>query len=351
MKNTSLAILLGIFVAATSLSGEETPTEAQKAQLEKWLVRYPAADTNADGKLTLTEANAFREAMKEGQSREKKGTRAAFPPPTHADISYGKDARQKFDLWMPEGVEGQVPVDVFFHGGGFVGGDKSGFDPSPFLEAGFAAASGNYRFVDGDKTLSPVPMQDAARVIQTIRLKAAEWKLDPARISVSGSSAGAVIALWIGYHDDLAQPESDDPTARQSTRVKCIAPINGPANIDPIWIRANLGGPHHVHGSLPKMFGVSDDFDEPSVRARIDASNPWTMVSADDPPTLMIYTGKLEPMPLAETVGTGHLIHHPQFGVALKEKLDAVGVANELHTAYDPRQGNLIVDWLKTHFQ
>jgi hypothetical protein len=71
-----------------------------------------------------------------------------------------------------------------------------------------------------------------------------------------------------------------------------------------------------------QIFGVTDGFDKPEVRARILASNPWAMVSADDPPTLMLYARATEPMPLAATVGTSYLIHHPQFGVALKKKLD-----------------------------
>jgi acetyl esterase len=260
--------------------------------------------------------------------------------------------RHKFDLWLPEGKRGPVPVHVFFHGGGFVGGKKTDFDPRPYLNAGFAAVSGSYRLVDGVDTLGPVPMQDGARVIQAIRLNAAKWNIDPERISVSGSSAGAVIAMWIGYHDDLAQPDSDDPIARQSSRVKCIVPINGPTNMDPTWIRANLGGPHEIHPTLPKMYGVTDGFDKPEVRARIEATNPWAMVSADDPPTLMIYARDTEPVPLAATVGTSYLIHHPQFGVALKRKLDDTGIANELHTGIQHRQGTtLIVNWLKTQFK
>jgi acetyl esterase/lipase len=241
---------------------------------------------------------------------------------------------------------------VFFHGGGFVGGSKSDFDPRPYLNAGFAAASGSYRLLDGVNTLGPVPMQDGARVIQAIRLNAAKWKIDPERISVSGISAGAVIAMWIGYHDDLAQPHSDDPIARQSSRVKCIVPTNGPTNLDPTWIRANLGGPHEIHPTLPKMYGVADGFDKPEISARVRASNPWAMVSSDDPPTLLIYTRETEPMPLPATDGTSYLIHHPQFGVALKKKLDATGVANELHTGIQHHQGTtLIVNWLKTQFK
>ncbi len=44
-----------------------------------------------------------------------------------------------------------------------------------------------------------------------VRFKANELGIDPGRIAASGSSAGAGIALWVGFHDDLADPRSDDP--------------------------------------------------------------------------------------------------------------------------------------------
>lgn len=332
MKSTTTAILLAFVFAAPSLSYAETPTSNKVTQ-----------------KPTPTAAPVSRKSKIKGQDGEKRGPRVE---PTHADVSYGDHIRHKFDLWLPEGKSGPVPVHVYFHGGGFVGGKKTDFDPRPYLNAGFAAVSGSYRLLDGVNTLGPVPMQDGARVIQAIRLNAAKWNIDPERISVSGTSAGAVIAMWIGYHDDLAKPNSEDPIARQSSRVKCIVSLNGPTNMNPTWVRANLGGPHEIHPSLPKMYGVIDGFDQPEVRARIHASNPWDMVSANDPPTLMIYSRETEPMPLAATVGTSYLIHHPQFGIALKKKLDATGIANELHTGIQYRQGTtLIVNWLKTQFK
>ena len=54
--------------------------------------------------------------------------------------------------------------------------------------------------------------------LQTIRSKAKEWNLDPERIACYGGSAGAGISLWLAFHEDLADPNSDDPIARQSTQ-------------------------------------------------------------------------------------------------------------------------------------
>ena len=304
--------------------------------------------------LTAEEARAYREKLSALKRAKKARLGQQRPQPSQADVRYGPHERNVFDLWLPESDDSEQPrpVFVYFHGGGFVGGDKSSFDPTPYLRAGMAVVSGNYRLVDGASTLSPIPLRNAARVIQFLRSRAQEWNLASDRMAVSGSSAGAVIALWIGYHDDLAKPHSEDPVARQSTRVKCIVPLNGPTNLDPRWITNNLGGPKQVHGSFPKMFGAPiAESDRPDVRARILESSPIEHVTADDPPTLMIYAGSIEGIPLPESASTGVLIHHAYFGKVLKARLDELGVQNQLLPRTDPRKdgSRVILDWLTNH--
>jgi len=342
----SLAALLTFLFAVTLAA------QTQEERLQQLLKRFPAADSNEDGVLTREEAVKYRDEVLKKQRQKNRPKRTE---PTHADVRYGEHERNVFDLWIPEGDAPKTgyPLFVYFHGGGFVAGDKSGFNPSPYLEKGLAVVSGNYRFVDGEETLSPSPLIDAARVIQFLRENAKQWNLDTDRIAVSGSSAGAVITLWIGYHDDLADPNSDDPVLRQSTRVKCIIPLNGPTNLDPRWITENMGGPKHVHGSFPKMFGepVTDKISSKAMQ-RIKESSPIEHLTKDDPPTLSIYGGKLEGIPLPESASTGLLIHHPYFGKVLKEKLDELGIANDFYHGSDPRRGNgqqLLLDWLDEH--
>ncbi len=43
-----------------------------------------------------------------------------------------------------------------------------------------------------------VCLLDARRVVQVVRLHAAEWTLDPSRIGVGGGSQGALPALYVG---------------------------------------------------------------------------------------------------------------------------------------------------------
>src|SRR5439155_25441261 len=99
-------------------------------------------------------------------------------------------------------------------------------------------------------------MLDAARVVQFVRSKAEEWHIDPDRIALTGSSAGAVISMWIAYHDDMDRADATDPVERFSTRVTCIIPISGPTTLDPKLILKRVGGPPSIHPALPPFFNV-----------------------------------------------------------------------------------------------
>ncbi len=73
------------------------------------------------------------------------------PEPTVADYAYGTDSeRQVFDFWKAESTE-PTPLVLLIHGGGWKGGDKSGYGTKaiqPYLDAGISVASINYRFID-----------------------------------------------------------------------------------------------------------------------------------------------------------------------------------------------------------
>jgi acetyl esterase/lipase len=76
----------------------------------------------------------------------------------------------------------------------------------------------------------PVMMQDATRAMRTVRAHAAEWKVDPKRVGIIGSSAGGHLASTIMTHYDAGDPNSTDTVERQSSRpdlgILCYAVIS-----------------------------------------------------------------------------------------------------------------------------
>ena len=155
--------------------------------------------------------------------------------PTKADVAYGTHPRQVLDFYQAKS-DTPTPVVFAIHGGGWVSGDKGGYRASAkrYLDAGISVVAINYRFVTEatEKGIEPPvkwPLEDAARALQFVRSKAKEWNLDKTRIGATGGSAGGCSSLWLVFHDDLADPKSADPVARESTRLYCAA-VNGAAD-------------------------------------------------------------------------------------------------------------------------
>jgi acetyl esterase/lipase len=75
----------------------------------------------------------------------------------------------------------------------------------------------------------PAEFQDVTRAMRWVRAHAADYKIDPRRIGIMGSSAGGHLAATLLTHFDSGSPKSDDPIERQSSRpdlgILCYAVI------------------------------------------------------------------------------------------------------------------------------
>lgn len=246
------------------------------------------------------------------------------PAPTHANVPYGPHEMNVVDFWQAEG-DGPRPLLVYIHGGGWTGGDKKQNVKNfqPFLDKGISYAAINYRLT-GEYPL-PAPVHDAARAIQFIRSKAEEWNIDKSRIALTGGSAGACTSMWILLHDDLADPDSDDPVERESTRVTAAAVNAGQTSIDPPVIREWLGPNVLTHRMIWMAVGekTMDDAmaNYEKHREMYREFSPYNHVDGNDPPLLMTYGNDMT----LPSKNAGHGIHHPVYGVKLKEKSDKAG--------------------------
>lgn len=245
-------------------------------------------------------------------------------PPTYGEVAYGPHSRNVLDFWKAEG-QGPRPLLVYIHGGGWTGGDKKQDTARyrPFLDKGISCAAINYRLT-GEFRL-PAPVHDAARAIQFLRTKATDWNIDTKHIALTGGSAGACTSMWLLLHDDLADPASTDPVLRESTRVCAAAVSAGQTSIDPKVIEGWLGPNVLKHRMInmavgePTIEGALKNYEKH--RALYIEFSPINHVDAKDPPLLMTYGDDLT-LPSKDA---GHGIHHPVYGVKLKEKSDSVG--------------------------
>jgi poly(3-hydroxybutyrate) depolymerase len=235
------------------------------------------------------------------------------PDPTYADVVYGAESeRQKFDFWKAESDK-PTPVVLLIHGGGWMNGDKNSYGNRPIktlLDAGISVAAINYRFIAQameQKVEPPVKacVQDAARALQTIRSNASKWNIDPARIGATGGSAGACTSLWLALHDDLADPKSSDPIARQSSRLQFAAVTGAQTSLDALqlrnWISNSVYG-GHAFGFATKGRSRAEEFElllknRESVLPWIREYSPIELISSDDPSLFLEYPNqKTEPV-------------------------------------------------------
>jgi len=264
-----------------------------------------------------------------------------YPIPIEPDenVSYGPHRMQRIYFWRAKSDK-PTPLLFYIHGGGWSGGDRSVVRSmlKPALEAGISVVSVEYRTIKdstADGLVPPVkgPMFDCARALQFTRSKAKEWNLDKTKVALAGGSAGACTSLWLAFHDDLADPKSDDPIARESTRVTCAAVGGAQTTLDPKQMREwtpNSKYGAHAFGIVWDAKQKLSSFDmfyaeRERILPWIKEYSPYELVSRDDPPVALFYStppnlGKDEKDPT----------HTANFGVKLKEHCDRMKAPCEL---------------------
>ena len=255
----------------------------------------------------------------------------SVPPPTLSGIRYGGHGRHVLDFWKAPSDK-PTPLVFAIHGGAWKGGSKERIsrfvDTAALLKAGISVVAINYRFVRQAEGLEPpvkAPLHDAARALQFVRSKADEWNIDKEHIVAAGSSACACSSLWLLYHDDLADPKSKDPIARESTRLTCAAVGIAQTTLDPRQMKewtpnSNYGG---------HAFGIEgfDQFlaERESILRWIAEYSPYALVSSDDPPVYLSYKA-----PPAIGKAQKDPTHTANFGVKLQERCLEQGLTCEL---------------------
>ena len=147
--------------------------------------------------------------------------------------------------FLPDPAKATGAAVIVAPGGGFVilSIDNEGYEVAKWLaDHGVAAFVLKYRTRDATRDPAAnannairtpeTSMADAEAAVRMVRSRAAEWKIDPKRVGFVGFSAGAMLAIDIGFDQDT------------SVRPDFIAPIYGPF------------GPRDVPADAPPMFAA-----------------------------------------------------------------------------------------------
>ncbi len=170
--------------------------------------------------------------------------------------------RCKLDIYYPVDKKGLTTV-VWFHGGGITGGEKH--ISEKLKHKGIAVVAVNYRL--NPKVNCPAYIEDAAAAVAWTFKHIAEFGGDPAKIVVSGHSAGGYLASMVGLDKQwLAKYEID------ANRIAMLIPFSG----------------HCItHMTIRKERGI------PDTQPVVDEFAPLYHVRADAPPLILI-TGDRE---------------------------------------------------------
>jgi len=357
MKNNIIAIL--ICLLACSVICAQAPNERTSkndTKLQKMLERFPEADADGNGVLTLSELQAFKANKsdwkqkdrprpdpkanrdrtdkpdpKTDRARKGRPARKVERPtaePTMADVKYAPHERNVLDFYQAKSDK-PAPVVLFIHGGGFRGGSKESLNADTLqklLAAGISVAAVEYRVIS-DKPL-PAAHYDALRALQFIRSKANKWNIDKTRVGAFGGSAGAQICMWLAFHDEMADASSCDPVQHESSRLTCVATSGGQTTMVFDWWMKWIPGYDKPHRNRAELFG---DITDEELRRILKDISALSLITADDPPIFMSYGMKPDdPVPADSGKAQGWKVHHVMFGVKLKEKMDELGVEADL---------------------
>lgn len=143
------------------------------------------------------------------------------------DVPYGKDPKQRMDLYFPVQKASDAPVLLFLHGGGFREGDRKqyGYVAEPFAKQGVITAVASYRLTPAGFAY-PAQPDDAKAAVAWIYRNIARSGGNPDAIYISGHSAGAILAADIGV--DLSWM---DQMKIPRVAVRGIVPISAPYDL------------------------------------------------------------------------------------------------------------------------
>lgn len=223
------------------------------------------------------------------------------------DEIYGRGGGRDLhcDVYTPESSNGAGVL--LLHGGGWRRGDKSMLagQAQHLLAAGFTCVACEYRLTP--EASWPAQIHDVKAALRWFRANARELDVDAAKIAVSGSSAGAHLALLLAGTPDKAEFEGDGGNPGVATDAAAVIAVYPPTIL--------FVGEDRPSGGTPARALLVDDPD--NATAAKEAS-PIEYVHADFPPTFMLH-------------GTADKVVPPTASVRMYEALADVGARVELH--------------------
>jgi acetyl esterase/lipase len=262
-----------------------------------------------------------------------------WPAGAPGALGDGPADKPKITPYLPPAEEANGAAVVVCPGGGYqnLAADHEGKQIGEWLNSmGVAAFVLQYRV--GPRYRHPAPLSDAQRAIRTVRARAAEWRVDPARVGILGFSAGGHLASTAATHFDDGKRDAQDPVDRLGAHPDFAVLLYPVVSlVDP---------PAHSRSRL-NLLGEAPD------PALVELLSNEKQVTARTPPTFLFHTQDdavvpvenalmfFEALQKAKVPGELHVFSHGKHGVGLAQDDPVLSAWPRLCAAWLNGQGFL----------
>lgn len=237
---------------------------------------------------------------------------------TLSNVSYGTDAAQKMDVYLPANRStASTKAMIIIHGGAWSSGDKS--DLNSFIDTlkrrmpDYAIFNINYRLATGSSNFFPTQENDVKTAIEFIYNKRSEYIISD-KFVLNGQSAGGHLALLHAYK------------YTSLVKIKAVIDFFGPTDMVDLYNNPGLV----PSATVALIVGAT-----PTSNATLyQQSSPINFVTAQCSPTIILQGG------------ADLLVNATTQSLALKNKLVTAGVVNQY--VFYPTGGH--GDWNATTF-
>lgn len=234
----------------------------------------------------------------------------------YPDVTYGtaSNYQLKLDVWQRKDSKPRTPTLIYYHGGGWIWGDRTGATLFflPYLEMGWNVVNVEYRMAS--VAVAPAAVEDCRCALRWVIQNAKKYNIDTNKIILTGHSAGGHLALISGM---LPPNTGLDNLCYGDEDLKVAAIINwfGPADVADLAQGPNL-----------KNYALMWLGSQPGGLAVAKRVSPLTYVRKGLPPIISIHGDKDDVVPYEQAV-------------RLHKALNDAGVPNQLVTIHGGSHG------------
>jgi acetyl esterase/lipase len=222
------------------------------------------------------------------------------------DVVIGKGGARDIhaDIYTPPNRPALAPAVLLVHGGGWRQGDREQLRGYGILlgRIGYVCVACEYRL--SGEAVWPAQIHDVKAALRWMKANASRLRIDPAKIAVSGNSAGGHLSLMVGGTANVPEFEGNGGNPGVDTSVAAVISFYGPANLG--------------RNAAELSEAVSMLMGKGATTEAVRAASPVSYLKATFPPTLLIHGNADELVPAEDSL-------------KVYRDLAAAGVPVELH--------------------